>query len=476
MSCVVFLCCNASSIFQYGLATAFLDRAPVLFVSDGFDDDELRYVSHQYFDQAALLGPITKGFSLLNGDDPAAQIDALMQTMTDAPKGPCYVELNGAVARREIPGRDGDVAAVVAVAAPQMPNDEQFAAARAMIAAAKRPVIIAGLEAATQENAAAIRATVDALNAPALVTYMAKGVIPDADTHFAGVFTGGRAEYACVADADLIILTGLDPVELIRMPWAYTAPVIDIAETRHEKHYMTPECGLYGRVAQTLSRLADGLKPSIWTASEIETHRENFYRAMAYKKRPSLTPVDIVEMAAAAFGGTPDETPRLAVDAGAHMFSAIAFWPASSPRDVLISNGLATMAFALPAALAAALHDPKRGAVAMTGDGGLMMCLGELVTAAQQKANLTVIVFNDGSLSLIDIKRQALQIPDLGFNWDRPDFAAAARGFGCTAWRVSSAEELKEALHIAAQTSGPSLIDIELDPDGYSEQMRALRG
>ncbi|MBT5111380.1 MAG: thiamine pyrophosphate-binding protein [Rhodospirillaceae bacterium] len=457
-----------------GVASAFLDRAPVLFASDGFDDDELRYVSHQYFDQAALLGPVTKEFSLLDGDDPAAQIDALVQAMTGAPKGPCYVELTGAAARREITvANEGGAQDRTPLNAPTV---EQFDKARNLIAAAKRPVIIVGLEAATPETAAAIRNTINALNAPALVTYMGKGVVADQDSNFAGIFTGGQAEYACVSNADLIILAGLDPVELIRKPWAYTAPVIDVSEVHHEKHYMTPDCGLYGPVAATLAQLADCLTPSDWTASEIATHRDNFHQAMAYKERSSLTPVDIVKMAASAFAGAPDDTPRLAVDAGAHMFSAIAFWPARQPLDVLISNGLATMAFALPAGLAAALHDPKRGAVAMTGDGGLMMCLGELVTAAQQKANLTVIVFNDGSLSLIDIKRQELQMPDLGFSWDRPDFAAAARGFGCSAWRVSSEAELDDALKNAADADGPCLIDVHLDPDGYIEQMRALRG
>ena len=156
----------------------------------------------------------------------------------------------------------------------------------------------------------------------------------------------------------------------------------------------------------------------------------------------------------------------LAVDAGAHMFSAVAFWPGKEPLDVLISNGLATMAFALPAGLAAALYDPKRGAVAMTGDGGLMMCMGELVTAAQQNAKLTTIVFNDGALSLIDIKRQEMQMPDLGFTWERPDFAAAARGFGCSAWRVSTEEALDSALQAAAASDGPCLIDHFLDHGG----------
>ena len=452
-----------------GVASACLDRAPVIFVSDGFGADETNYVSHQYFDQAAVLGPITKNISLLNGADPAAEIDALIETMNRAPKGPCYVELTGAAAKREI-----DVGRIKpnTDATGANSNTDSLERARDLLAAAKRPVVIAGLEAATAENAAAIRDMVAALNAPALVTYMAKGVIADSDDGYAGIFTGGQAEFACVSSADLIILAGLDPVELIRKPWAYDAPVLDIGEVRHEKHYVVPACGVYGRIASNIAQLSNGFSPSEWIGSEIASYRDGFFAAMEYKERPGITPVDIVKMAAAAYEGRP----RLAVDAGAHMFSAIAFWPARDPLDVLISNGLATMAFALPAGLAAALHDPDRGAVAMTGDGGLMMCMGELVTAAQQNANLTTIVFNDGALSLIDIKRQEMQMPDLGFTWNRPDFAAAARGFGCTAWRASTAAELEAALAAAVKITGPCLIDIVLDPDGYLEQMRALRG
>lgn len=452
-----------------GVASAFLDRAPIIYVSDGFGADETNYVSHQYFDQAAVLGPITKGASLLNGADPAAEIDALIEIMNSAPKGPCYVELTGGTAKREVDiGPANSTSKVVA----SKLNAGNLDRARSLLAAAKRPVVIAGLEAATPENSRAIREMAAALGAPALVTYMAKGVIADSDERYAGIFTGGQAEFACVSNADLIILAGLDPVELIRKPWAYDTPVLDIGEVRHEKHYMEPACGVYGPIASSIAQLSDGFSPSEWEGAEIASYRNGFYAAMAYKDRPGITPVDIVKMAAGAFGGRP----RLAVDAGAHMFSAVAFWPAREPLDVLISNGLATMAFALPAGLAAALHDPERGAIAMTGDGGLMMCMGELVTAAQQNASLTTIVFNDGALSLIDIKRQEMQLPDLGFTWNRPDFAAAARGFGCTAWRAETREELEAALAAAAETTGPCLIDVVLDPDGYLEQMRALRG
>ena len=158
------------------------------------------------------------------------------------------------------------------------------------------------------------------------------------------------------------------------------------------------------------------------------------------------------------------------------MFSASTFWPAAKARDVLISNGLASMGFAIPAGIAAALHDPTRGAVAMAGDGGALMCLGELKTAVQVGAKICVIVFNDGRLSLIDIKREERQMPDLGLSWQRPDFAAIAAGFGLKSWRPATAEQLVDACREASAHDGPCLIDAQIGSGGYFAQMKSLRG
>ena len=258
-----------------GVASAYLDRAPVLFVSDGFGADEMHYVSHQYFDQAAVLGPITKDVSLLNGADPVAEIDALIETMTRAPKGPCYVELTGGAAKREI---DVCPARSISGARGTTLNIGTVQRAQGLLADSRRPVVIAGLEAATVENAAAVRKIVGALNAPVLLTYMAKGVVPDQDLNYAGIFTGGQAEFACVSSADIIVLTGLDPVELIRKPWAYDIPVLDIGEVRHEKHYTQPACGLYGPIAGTVERLSDSLRvrpETLCRITEFSEHESN---------------------------------------------------------------------------------------------------------------------------------------------------------------------------------------------------------
>jgi acetolactate synthase-1/2/3 large subunit len=225
-------------------------------------------------------------------------------------------------------------------------------------------------------------------------------------------------------------------------------------------------------LAETLTKVAAIAAKSDWRISDIEKLKFGFLSGMAEGGEADLSSAAVVKATAKAFDGQP----RLCVDAGAHMFSACAFWPAAAPRDVLISNGLATMGFALPAAIAAALHEPDRGAIAMTGDGGLMMCLGELKTAAQTGANITVLVFNDARLSLIDIKREDRQMPDMGLSWTPPDFAVIARGFGFDAWRVDTAAGFDDALQEAATGSGPRLIDIRIDASGYRDQMRALRG
>ena len=114
----------------------------------------------------------------------------------------------------------------------------------------------------------------------------------------------------------------------------------------------------------------------------------------------------------------------MTVDAGAHMFPATMLWPVREPNGMLISNGLSTMGFALPAAIGAALRRPRAApVVALTGDGGLLMCAGELLTAAREKLRIIMIVFNDASLSLIEIKQQARRLPPAGV-------ALGARGLG----------------------------------------------
>jgi len=105
-----------------------------------------------------------------------------------------------------------------------------------------------------------------------------------------------------------------------------------------------------------------------------------------------------------------------------------------------------------------------------------MMCLAELATAVEQRLRCIVIVFNDGALSLIDIKQQSRQLPAAGVRWDRPDFAQVMQGLGGCGLRADSPTALRKAVEQALATDGPVLIDAAVDPSGYPAQLRALRG
>lgn len=453
-----------------GMAHAALDRAPVVLVADGFAPAERAFATHQYFDHAAMLAPVTKAQlsvgQMAAGEAATRAIEAAMA----APRGAALIELSGGAARQP--------AALPEPAphpAPRSPDPAAIAAARRVLAAARRPVVVAGLEA--MDMAPELRALVATLGCPVLVTYKAKGVVPDADPHFAGIFTCGAAEGPVLDRADAVVMVGADPVEFIPKPWRWPVPVIEVATAPRRLPYAAPAAALSGALAPAVAALAEAATRSAWDPAEIAALREGWLRALANDPRRSagLGPQRVVEIAQEACRKAGFD-PRVAIDAGAHMFPATTCWQCERPGDLLISNGLATMGFAVPAAIAAALHDPARGALAFTGDGGLLMGLGELATAAVLGARLVVVAFNDATLSLIDIKKEKRDLPDGALGWPRADLAGAMRSMGGIGLHADTEAELAAAMAEACATRGPVLIDVAVDPSGYPAQIKALRG
>ncbi|GAB5101295.1 thiamine pyrophosphate-binding protein [Caballeronia sp. HLA56] len=466
---------GAASVVN-AIAHACLDRVPVLVITDGWTERQRKVDSHQVFDQRAMLAPVVKAHTRLEGEQAADELEALLALAETLPWGPVYLELTGENARRQVAAQDAgftpdlqchEAAATRAVVA-------HIDAARALIEGSRRPVIVVGLEARSAEVAAKIAAFARQLDCPLLTTYKAKGVVAEDDDHVIGLFTGGALERECVSSAGLIVLCGLDPVELIGRPWGYDAPVLDLSAVEHRPHYVEPTVKLRLPLAQALDALS-GVKPREgWAPQAFARLRTGMQTRLAYSGNGvGLTPEQVVRLAATASAAL---DPRMTVDAGAHMFSAMAFWPARRAGDVLISNGLASMAYALPAGVAMSLSHPARQVIAFTGDGGLLMCIGELATAARENVKLCVIVFNDSTLSLIQIKQQSRGLEKDGVTWPRIDFAAIARGFGLTTFSAATPMDYQSALAQAFATDGPCLIDVHVDPTGYLAQSKALRG
>jgi acetolactate synthase-1/2/3 large subunit len=273
--------------------------------------------------------------------------------------------------------------------------------------------------------------------------------------------------------ADLLLLYGFDPVEGPPQKWRYgSKPMLELTEHAFEFPLFTATASVVGDLSQSLSQLAGALKPNSWGADELQALKAAMSSAARVPTGKGISPQAVVDAAAAAL---PADC-RITIDAGAHMLPVLHLWRSDEPSQSLISRGLSTMGFAVPAAIASSLADPERRAVAFTGDGGLMMCLGELGTAFQEGCAPIVVVFNDSCLTLIGAKQARRQLSPAGVDFSDTDFAQIARGFGWNGYRVTRPQDLAQAFTQAAASLGPSLIDVVIDPSSYEAQILALRG
>ncbi|MGH7277356.1 MAG: thiamine pyrophosphate-binding protein, partial [Candidatus Rokuibacteriota bacterium] len=347
-------------------------------------------------------------------------------------------------------------------------------AVAARIGRAARPVIVAGLQCASGHADKWIRPLAEALPAPVLVTYKAKGVLPDPHPLHLGVFTGAALEEPVLARADLIVALGLDVVELIPRPWMCRAPVLHLARAPHAGGYYVPAAEVVGDIALIVEELAPRLRDAPradWDVAELDRLKRDTIARMTVAAA-GLAPHRVVQIAREM---TPAGT-IATVDAGAHMFPTTTFWHAVGPGELLISNGLATMGFALPAAIAAQLVHPERRVLCFTGDGGLMMVAAELETVARLGLPLIVIVFDDAALSLIRIKQDQRGMAGDALTYRGPDLVALAQSFGLAAFGAEDERGLRQALARALATEGPTLVDARIDPSPYRAMLEAVRG
>jgi len=462
-----------------GLAYARLDRAPMIYLSDRHPEATLGFTTHQALDHVAHLGPVVKASLTLAPESASHWIAHAARLALAEPRGPVHLDLPADVADRPALGLQPNPVAPAAL----VPETALLDQAAAMIRTARRPIVVAGLE-CRQSEAKWLRAFCEALPAPLLTTYKAKGAIPDPHPLAMGVFTGGVLEEAVVGRADLIIAFGLDLVELIPRRWPYSAAVLSLRRTPSTHPalaapgggtYFTPALEVTGDLALILEELAPRLvradARADWDVAEVDRLRRERASALEVPV-PGLAPHRVVQLTRELMPAGAIAT----VDAGAHMFPATAYWHAVEPGECLISNGLATMGFALPAAIAAQLVHPERRVVCFTGDGGLLMVASELETAARLRLPITLVVFDDGALSLIQVKQEQKGYADTAMRHEGPDLAALARAFGLVAFAASDEAGLQRALISALGVAGPTLIAARIDASGYRRMLEIVRG
>jgi acetolactate synthase-1/2/3 large subunit len=329
----------------------------------------------------------------------------------------------------------------------------------ARLDSAARPLVLIGLG-ATPSAAPAIRAFIDKLQAPFLVTPKVKGIAGEHHPLFAGVASGmaiDRDIVETIKSADLVVGIGFDPVECDKTWFADVDVVALDSASMAEGRYRPLEA--IGDLPSLVAALSPRPKP--WPIELFERRRA------AIRRQPvsGLSPLRLIEELRSIF-------PRDGIaccDVGSHKLVMGQFWRSYEPGTFFMSNGLSGMGFGLPAAIAAQLCHPEKRVLAVVGDGGMLMMLHDLVLIRELGLPVLMVVLSDRSLSLIRVSEERRGFPAYGVDFTPPDFAFIAQAFGIAGRRVSSIADAKSAAEEALTKREPFVLDVPIDYREYYE-------
>jgi acetolactate synthase I/II/III large subunit len=463
-----------STALLNGVASATLDRVPVLAISGQIESSREQVFTHQVVDHGRMFAPVTK-LALRLDPASASSADAVARKAlrTAVAERPGAVHLTVTADAWPAPaGDDEDVIAAPPLAAAGTIDVHADGDPLRDLRAARRPVILAGAAAVRCAAGPELARLAERAGIPVVVSPMAKGVLAEDHPYFAGVLdmAGHRVLWDLLSGADLILAAGFDPVELIS-PWSVRTPVLHADTTPNTDQVYASRCELVGNVAAILGWIAvQWSGEPRWTEAEVAAHRSRLRAAwQAGRAEGRLNPSDVVTIAREA---APAET-IMTTDVGSHKIMAGQAWLARRPRSVLVTNGLSAMGFGVPAAIAARLTLPDRPVIALVGDGGFAMTATELRIAAELGLPVTVVVFADGSLNRIELRQQLMGYPAAGTRMGATDLPALAEALGCDGVRVDTPAALDKALcDLGERSAGtrPLVVEARIDPAQYQVQ------
>jgi len=342
------------------------------------------------------------------------------------------------------------------------PGDGALAAAAETLNSAPRVTILAGAGCAGAHDRLITLA--QSLQAPVLHAFRGKEFVEYDNPFDVGMtgLIGFSSGYRAMEHCDALLMLGTDfPY---RSFYPTGVPVIQVDVRGEQIGRRVPvEIPLVGSVAATI----DALLPLI-TAKTDSAHLDrmtaHYRRARARldrlaEDRAKESPLHPQFVAATVDRVAADDAVFTA-DVGTPCIWAARYLRMNGRRRLIGSFNHGSMANALPQAIGAQASQPGRQVVALSGDGGLAMLLGELITLRQQHLPVKVVVFNNGALSFVELEMKAAGIVTYGTDLDNPDFAAMARAAGLLGVRVEQAGELEGALREALGHDGPALVDV----------------
>lgn len=446
-----------------GLYDAKLDRAPVLAITGQVETSQIGLHTHQEIDIHSLFADVAVFSETVV--DPEQMPDLVRTAIRTAvaSKGVAHITLPSNLALAKVAGNDESP--ILPPDSVSRPCDADLNQAARTLNQSTATTLLVGYGA--RDAIPEVLELAEILKAPIILTLRGKHLIHDSHPLLLGGIglLGTEPAVDALDETDVLFMIGTDfPYEDF-LPHDAKAIQLDLNQGTIGRR-TSVEVGLTGDAREALR----ALKPLLQTPADnnhLSRSRERmevWRDQMKSIETDESTPIRPQAVAAAISRQTTPGTVYVC-DTGAVTVWAARHLAMKADDRFTLSGGLATMAYGMAGAVGAQIALPDKTVVALVGDGGFSMLLGDLLTVATLNLPIKIVVFNNSKLGLIQMEQEAEGLPEFETELDNPDFSTVARSMGVAGWRVTDPGHLDETLGAAFDHDGPAVIDVVVNPD-----------
>ena len=446
--------------FINGLFDANRNRVPVLAIASHIPSAEIGSTYFQETHPQELFRECSV-YSELVGDPAQLPwvLEIAMRTAVEK-RGVAVVVVPGDVFFADAPDRRA-TAPILPTRSTVVPDAAGREAAASILNGAKKVTILAGAGVAGAHDE--VIALAAKLQAPIVHALRGKEHIEWQNPYDVGMtgLLGFASGYRAMEKCDALLMLGTDfPY---RQFFPEKAKIVQVDLRGEQLGRRTPiDVGLVGGVresAQALLPLIDEGRSDAFVKDSVEHYRKTRKGLDELAVDDGKAPIH-PQYVARLLDELASEDAVFTADVGSPVIWAARYLTMNGKRRLLGSFLHGSMANAMPQALGAQASDRSRQVVALSGDGGLAMLMGDLLSIRQNDLPVKIVVFNNSSLNFVELEMKAAGIVNFGTGLENPSFAAVAESVGITGIRVETASELRGALTRALETEGPVLVDV----------------
>ncbi len=452
-----------------GLFDAHRSNAPVLAIASHIPTSEIGTGYFQETHPEILFKECSHYCELISSPEQFERVLHIATQSAIGKGGVGVIVLPGDVAGMEIPD-NGSARSVVQHRPSIRPCENDLAQLADLINRSKKVALFCGIGCANAHDE--VIALAEKLNSPVGHSYRGKPFLEYDNPFEVGMsgLLGFGAAYQAMHDCDLLLLLGTDfPYDKF-LP---TKPKIVQLDIRVENlgRRSKLDLGLLGDVRETILALLPMIEAKLdrsFLDAMLGNHKDALHRLNVYvdhvRKRSPMHP----EAVAAALSQVAADDAIFTADTGMCNVWSSRYIRATKDRRLIGSFNHGSMANALPQAIGAQLCYPGRQVIAMAGDGGLAMLMGDLLTVTQYDLPIKIVVFNNSVLGMVKLEMEVAGLPDYQTDLKNPNFAKLAEAIGMMGIRIENPADVSSGLKQALQHSGPALIDVVTDPNALS--------